>query len=64
MVPMPSRDVQQPSKDGVSAPAWESLPWEPEERVVMELSTQEPPLRLSDEHVIELTESDSLRKAG
>ena len=61
---MPSREVQQSAKDGVSAPAWESQPWQPEERVVAELSTQEPPLQLSDEHVVELTESESLRRAG
>ncbi len=63
-LPMPSHEVQKPSPDGLAAPAWESAPWQPEERVVAELSTQEPPLRLSDDHVIELSESESLRRAG
>ena len=51
---MPSRELQQPSSDGVVSPAWEATPWEPEERVVAELSSNEPPLHLSDEHVVEL----------
>ncbi len=64
MLPMPSHDVQKPSSEGLAAPAWESQPWEPEERVVAELATQEPPIQLSDDHVVELTESESQRRAG
>jgi hypothetical protein len=61
---MPSRELQKPSPDGLVAPAWESTPWQAEERVVAEVQSSEPPLQLSDEHVIELTESESLRRAS
>jgi hypothetical protein len=62
---MPSRELQQPSADGRVAPAWESSPWQPEDRVVVELesASKEPPMRLADDHVIELQESESLRRA-
>jgi hypothetical protein len=61
---MPSRELQQTPQDTVVAPAWEATPWQPEERVAVELKSEEPPLRLSDDHVIELSESESLRRAG
>ena len=61
---MPSHDVQQPSADGLASPAWESSPWQPEERVVSELQSNEPPMKLSDDHVVELSETESLRRAG
>ena len=61
---MPSRELQPTSQDTLVASAWEATPWQPEERVVVELKSEEPPLELSDEHVIELSESDSLRRAG
>jgi hypothetical protein len=62
---MPSRELQQPSADSLVSPAWESSPWQPEDRVVVELesASKEPPMRLADDHMIELQESDSLRRA-
>ena len=60
---MPSRELQQTPQDSPVAPAWEATPWQPEEHVVIELESNEPPMKLSDEHVIELSESDSLRRA-
>ncbi len=62
---MPSRELQQPSSDGLVTPAWEATPWQPEERVVVELesASKEPPMRLADDHVIALQESESLRHA-
>jgi len=60
---MPSRELQQTSQDTLVAQAWEATPWQPEERVVIEMKSDEPPLQLSDQHVIELAESDSLRRA-
>ena len=62
---MPSRELQKPSPEGLVAPAWEATPWQAEERVVSELegADREPPMKLSDEHVFELTESESLRRA-
>ena len=60
---MPSRELQQTPQDSLVAPAWEATPWQPEERVVLELESKEAPLQLSAENVIELAESDSLRRA-
>ena len=60
---MPSRELQQTPQDSLVAPAWEATPWQPEERVVLELESKETPLQLSEEHVIHLQESDSLRLA-
>ena len=60
--PMPSRDLQETSQDTLVSSAWESTPWVPEERVVLEMKSDGPPLHLSDDNVIELTESESLRK--
>jgi hypothetical protein len=57
---MPSRDVQQTSSDGPVAPAFETSPWEPQERVVSELFSTEAPLHLSEEHVVKLQESESI----
>ncbi|TMA17780.1 MAG: hypothetical protein E6J88_20195 [Deltaproteobacteria bacterium] len=60
---MPSRELQQTPQDSLVAPAWEATPWQPEERVVLELESKDTPLQLSEEHVIQLQESDSLRLA-
>ena len=59
---MPSRELQQNSQDTRVSPTWEATPWEAQERVVMEMTSDEKPLELSDEHVIQLQESESLRR--
>jgi hypothetical protein len=58
---MPSRELQQTSQDTPVTSSWEATPWQPEERVAAEMKSDEAPLHLSDDHGIELEESDSLR---
>jgi len=61
---MPRTELQQPQVE-LALPAWESAPWVPEDRVVDEpRRSSEPPLHLSNDHVINSTlESDSVRRA-
>ena len=62
---MPRSDVQTVPVEGMVAPAWEAAPWAPEDRTVEEpRRAPEPPLHLSDEHVIEVQETDSIRKVA
>jgi hypothetical protein len=62
---MPRPAFQQPESGAPTPPAWESLPWTPEDRVVEEpRSEREQPLRLSDDHVLDAAlDSDSIRRA-
>ena len=51
---MPQRQLKQPPVEEVRSPSWESTPWLAQERVVEEPPrAAEPPLHLSDEHVVE-----------
>jgi len=62
---MPRSDVQTVPVEGMVAPAWEAAPWVPEDRTVEEpRRAPESPLHLSDEHVIEVQETDSIRKVA
>lgn len=62
---MPRPDVQQAPIDAVLSPTWEATPWVPEERNVEEPKRAgEPPIRLSDEHVIDLQESGAIRRVA
>ncbi len=59
-------NVQTQREEAASAITFESTPWLAAERTVEEpLRAPEPPLRLEqDEHVIELQESDAIRRAS
>ena len=59
---MPQRQVEQ-QPEAVRSPSWESVPWTAPERIVEEPRRRaEPPLQLSDEHVIEVSlAGDSIR---
>lgn len=59
-------NLQQQSQEQVSSLSFESTPWLAAERVVEEpRRAPEPALLLAnDEHVIDLQESESIRRAG
>jgi hypothetical protein len=64
---MPRPQIQQPESGSRTPSNWESTPWSPEDRVVDEplrLSAREEPMRLDDDHVIDLPlDGDSIRRA-
>ncbi len=62
---MPQRQLKQPPVEEVHSPSWESTPWAAQERIVEEPPrAAQPPLRLSDEHVVEPSlAGDSIRLA-
>ncbi|HZX93111.1 MAG TPA: hypothetical protein VFE90_01235 [Myxococcales bacterium] len=62
---MPQNQTQ-PLPDDVRSPSWESVPWVAQERSVEEPQrAPEPPLGLSDEHVIDAPlESAAILRAG
>ena len=50
---MSQPNVQKPGSP-IAPPAWESTPWIPRELIVEEpRQSPEPPLRLSDEHLVD-----------
>lgn len=60
---MPMRDLQTPAPDNAPHANWESSPWVPEERMVMELQSSEPVLELSDDNVVDIEESGGIVRA-
>jgi hypothetical protein len=58
------KNLQQEPREPLSAPTFESTPWLAAERTVEEpLRAPEPALRLvQNEHVIDLQESESIRR--
>ena len=62
---MPQNQTQ-PLPDDVRSPSWESVPWVAQERSVEEPQrAPEPPLCLSDEHVIDVPlESAAILRVG
>jgi hypothetical protein len=52
------RNLISPAPENENAPHsnWESSPWLPEERMVMELQSSEPALELSEDNVVDIVD--------